>query len=68
MAEWRVIWQECPHVHHPSRVLYVEAATKEDADKIARDHVERKFGISWFSIHSISQAEPVPAGKVLEAR
>jgi hypothetical protein len=64
LTEFRVVWQECPHNHHPKRVLFVEAASRDDAKALARDHVERRFGIEWFTIHEITTAPPMPSGKV----
>lgn len=64
MKEYRVTWQACPHVHHPVRVLFVEAGSVEDAQKIARNHVERNMGLEWFTIKTVTEAEAVPAGSV----
>jgi hypothetical protein len=64
MTEFRVEWHQCPHVQHDRKVLFVEAETANDAKAIARDHIERRFGIEWFSIIQITNAVPVPAGKV----
>jgi hypothetical protein len=64
MNEFRVVWQECPHIHHPRQVLFVQAASVEDARALARDHVERRFGIEWFTIHEVAPAPPTPEGKV----
>lgn len=64
MNEYRVKWCQCPHVHHTPGVLFIEAATTDDAKTIARNHIERKFGIGWFSIQDVSETVPVPAGIV----
>lgn len=64
MKEFRIVWQACPHNHNPERVLFVQAETEEDARTIAKDHIERKFWITWFSIHNVSETAPLPPGKV----
>jgi hypothetical protein len=66
MREYRVLWQQCPHVHHDRHVMFVEAASEEDAKAIARNHVERHYGVEWFTIWSASETAPVPAGRVKE--
>lgn len=65
MKEYRVVWCQCPHVQHDAHVMFVLASNEEDARTIARDHVERKFAITWFTIQEVSEAKPVPAGEVL---
>lgn len=65
--EYRVVWQQCPHNSYDSRVLFVEAGSKDDAEKIARDHIERRFGIEWFSVRDITPTKPIPFGRVKES-
>ncbi len=65
-TEYRVKWAQCPHAYHPTQVLFVEAATPEDARKIARDHIERKFGIEWIKFFDVAIATTIPAGKVVD--
>ena len=66
MKEYRIKWQQRPHVQHDVNVLFVEANNPEDAKEIARDHIERRFGIEWLSIHEVKEAAPMPAGRVKE--
>lgn len=66
MKEYRICWQQCPHIQHSTKILFVEAETPEDALLIARDHIERKFGIAWFSLHTCDETTPIPAGRVKE--
>ncbi len=65
MDEYRVKWCQCPHVQHNTKVLFVKAASPDDAKAIARDHVERTTGIEWFSIQSVTPVQPVPEGTVI---
>jgi hypothetical protein len=64
MIEFRISWCSCPTNFNTPRVFFVEAANKEDADKIACDHIERKYGVSWFRIDDVTESKPIPAGKV----
>lgn len=65
LPEFRVEWQQCPHVKHTKQVLFVKAASEEDAKLLVRDHVERKFGITWFSVYSATLVVKLPPGEVL---
>lgn len=65
MPEYRVTWCQCPHVYHTKSVLFIEAASPEDAKKVARNHIERTFGIEWFSVFTADESTPPPAGRVL---
>ena len=64
MQNYRVVWQQCPRVHHEKRVLFVDAGSADDAKAIARDHVERTYGIEWFTVWSAEEASARPAGRV----
>lgn len=73
MIEYRVVWCQCPTSQHSTRVLFVEANNKEDARKLARSYIERKFGVEWFVIGStagdqngITEVERMPPGHVKE--
>lgn len=66
MKEYRILWCQCPTNRNPWRVLFVEAATPDDARAIAKNHIERKYGIGWIKIDKITEAPVVPAGRVLE--
>lgn len=57
MKEFECVWQQCPHVHHDRRVV---------AEAICKDHVRRTYGIDWFKVHSVEEAQAVPHGKVLD--
>jgi hypothetical protein len=64
MIEFRISWCARPTNFNSPRVFFVEAANKDDAENIARNHIERKFGVSWFNIDDVSETKPIPAGKV----
>lgn len=66
MNEFRIVWQQCPHVQHNKNVMFVEAANAEIARRVAKDQIERKSGIEWFSIHSVELYERPTDGRVLE--
>jgi hypothetical protein len=68
MNEYRLEWCQCPHVQFSWRVMFVQAAGPEDACAVARDHIERRYGIEWFSIRNVTLAKPVPAGAVIEVQ
>jgi hypothetical protein len=66
MKEYRVKWCQCPHVQHTPGVMFIQAASPDDAKKIARDHIERTRGIEWLSIQEVTEAPPVPRGTVIQ--
>lgn len=66
MPEFRVVWQQCPHVQHDKHVLFIEAEDAEQARAVAKDHVQRKHGIEWFSIHTVEPYLRPSGGRVLE--
>lgn len=66
MNEYRVVWQACPHISHQKKILFVEADSAKDASEIARDHIERKFAVAWFTIHSADLVSALPPGRVKE--
>jgi hypothetical protein len=66
MTEYRIKWCACPHVQHSPRLLFIEAETVEDAKAIARNHIERKFDVEWFTIQDVAETKPVPPGHVVE--
>lgn len=66
MNEYRIVWQACPHVNHPQRVMFVEALSDYDAEAIAQDHIERHHGVAWFTIHSVELYHRPTGGRVLE--
>lgn len=67
MQEFRVEWCKYPTNYNERRVLFVTAASKADAEAVARDHIERRYGVSRkdFEAHA-SEPESVPAGTVRE--
>lgn len=65
MQEFRIKWQACPHVQHPTRVMFVEATDAETAKAVARDHIERTQGIEWLSIHECTPHLRPQNGKVV---
>jgi len=74
MKEFRVAWSECPTSRNKQKVLFVKVADptgknderrlKADAEKLATDHIERKHGITRFTIDSVKEADAVPQGSV----
>ncbi len=62
MKEFRVVWIECPTSFNPRRVLFIEAASEEDARKLCRNHVERTLGIGWMTIAEVSEVKPCLRG------
>lgn len=70
MDEYRVTWtkmvDKLPRGNGDGRVLFVKARRSADAIAIARDHIERKHGITRFSVDSADKAPEVPEGKVVE--
>jgi hypothetical protein len=45
--------------------MFVEATTPNDAEAIARNHIERTTGITGWIKFETDQAPQVPAGRVL---
>jgi hypothetical protein len=66
MNEFRIVWQQCPHVQHVSQVLFIEAPNAEDARAVAQDHIERTHRIEWFTIRSIEPYVRPTAGRVVQ--
>lgn len=67
MKTWRVEWAECPTAYHPSRALFVEAATAKDAWAIAKDHIEHTYGLGNVApIRSIHERLEPPPGRIVE--
>ncbi|MCR9292027.1 MAG: hypothetical protein NXI32_04860 [bacterium] len=65
LKEYRVLWAECPTAYNRQRVLFVEAENEADARAIAKNHIERTTGIGWLKIESVTEAQPVPKGRVI---
>lgn len=65
-TEFRVVWIECPTGRKASkaRVLFVQAANATDAQAVASDYIERRFGVVRFVVREVRPAAVVPAGKV----
>jgi hypothetical protein len=53
MTEYRIKWQACPHIHHPSRILFVMAPDAATAKAVAKDYIERQYAVGWFTIWSV---------------
>jgi len=69
MKEFRVEWRKLPFSNHSKRVMFVLAATANDAQALAIDHIERKQGLarSAFSICDINEVtKPLPPGRIKE--
>lgn len=43
--EWKVVWQRMPFVQNPQKVLFLKAASPEDAEKKALSDLERLTGL-----------------------
>ena len=65
--EFRISWTECPTAYRSPQVLFVKAACVTDAEVIARRHIEKTYHIEWFTINSIKEVKPIPAGEVVSA-
>lgn len=63
--EFKVHWQGAPNCNYPRKVDFVLAKDKEAARSLIKDHIERKHGIGWYSIHSIELYEKPEGGRVL---
>ena len=67
MSEFRITWYE-PTKRNILRVLFVEAGQAANAEAVARDYIERHYGLAHFVIAGVKLAEVVPAGRVVEAK
>lgn len=67
MSEYRVMWQQCPFVHHPRKIVFVEADSVESAKATVQDHVERTYGIGWFEVRSVELYERPVTGRVINS-
>jgi hypothetical protein len=65
MKEYRVKWTQVPTAYNPSHVVFIEAASPQDAEAIARDHIERTHGVGSWIVFEVSESVAVPAGKVI---
>lgn len=65
--EFRVVWQQVPYVSYPKQVVFIKAASSNDASALAVDHLERRMGLhrSEFRVHEVSESVVLPDGKVL---
>lgn len=66
MTEFRIVWTQCPIDHNTQRVLFIEAANERDAERIARNHIERTYKITWFVIQNTTKSLAVPPGRVID--
>ena len=65
MKEFRVVWVQCPTIDYSMNILFVEAGDADDAQDLARDYIERKFGIGDYIKFEVTEAKLVPPGKVI---
>lgn len=65
MNEYRIKWQQCPHRDHLPQILFVEAVDADAAEHLARYHIERTHGFSWFSVHEVELYVRPQSGRVL---
>jgi hypothetical protein len=63
--EYRVHWHQCPHNRFDPHVMYVMADDKIAAEAIAKDHIERTYGIEWFKIKEITKYTRPTGGYVV---
>jgi hypothetical protein len=66
MNEYRIQWRHTDSRGYPrERILFVEANSTDDAEIIARHHIERNLGIEELEIASVDEVKPLPPGRVL---
>jgi hypothetical protein len=65
-SEFRVTWIKLPRNKNETKVVFVSAKNAVEAQAIATDYIERKFGITNFVIEGSKRTERVPDGKVVE--
>lgn len=65
LREWRAEWALTPVRRNLREVTYLEARHVEDAETLARDHIERTTGIADFKILSIHEVKELPEGGVI---
>ena len=65
LKEYEVAWTECPTAYNRPRVLFIEAQNEEDASVLAKDHIERNFGIGRSVIDKITETKEMPEGGVV---
>jgi hypothetical protein len=64
--QFRVTWQQKPYAYNPKRVVFVRAKSSEDAQILAKNHIEQQgLEKSEFSVMSVSDVDPLPAGEIL---
>ena len=64
LNEYKAIWQGQPHVRYPRQVSFVMAENEDNARLLIIDHIERAYGISMKTIHSITLYEKPTVGYV----
>lgn len=64
MNEYRIKWQQRPYIQTLPQVMFVEANTVEEAQLVAKDHIERSYGIASYGIDSV-ELYTRPPGRVL---
>ena len=67
MTEFRIVWWQCPTRQHTQQILFVEARDAEMARAVATDHIERVFGIGWFTVTEVTPYLRPQHGKVVPA-
>ena len=65
MVEFKVVWTKCPTAYNEPRSLFIEAGNEDDAKEIARDHIERTFGVAGWIKFEVSEAKKPPIGRVI---
>lgn len=65
--EFEIEYALAPVNFSTPRLMFVKAASKEDAEEIARDQIRRRSGEPYFRIFYVRQTTPVPAGEVVRS-
>ena len=65
MTEYRVRWVQFPSNFHQSQILFVEAESAEAARAVAKDYIERTFGIARYGVLEIDPYVRPTGGRVL---
>jgi hypothetical protein len=68
MKEFRIRWAARPTAYNPPRILFVEAENEKDAMQLARDHIERAYGVAAGIFGAEEVTESLPPGRVKGAQ
>ena len=68
LTEYKVEWTQCPTAHNHPKVLFIEAQNEKDARVLAKDYIERNFGIGRSVIDKVTEAKKMPEGGVVGSK